>query len=126
VARFSVLAAVVSQSGPIVVRKQQRTGGEIGVEQANDHMTETWHLPCPSVIRLAQKMATPAGRSISSWTTPGIHARSAMSAEPEKFTLVCWVCVKPLSQELCKSDDRGRPIHEKHAHVLIPTSHLRR
>ena len=73
---------------------------------------------------LAQKVASPAGRSINSWTTCGIHARSAMSTEPEKFTLVCWICVKPLSLELRKSDDRGRPKHEKHAHVLTPTSHL--
>lgn len=40
----------------------------------------------------------------------------------ERATINCWICGKPLPPEECKTDDRGRPIHENcYITITIPT-----
>ena len=30
----------------------------------------------------------------------------------EEFVVYCWICNKPVRLKDCKTDDRGRPVHE--------------
>jgi hypothetical protein len=31
----------------------------------------------------------------------------------EEFLVQCWICNKPVRLQDCKTDDRGRPVHEE-------------